>query len=144
MNVVYTPGFVKNGREFRRWNSGRKIIDRKAKKVGILKAEITGNKASIGFIPTTSLGTKITLNIALPGFDQKTDIAAGENSGRRLVHDFVVLDHHQHEQQTNGTSFHWTLDKLNENKLADVGGIALWVTAGNDPTPIQATGGFLQ
>lgn len=144
LDVVYTPGLVKNGREFRGWNQGRNILNNKTNKVGILKAEISGDSANIEFIPAKNLTTTLTLNIALLAFDQKIEVTAGENGGHLLVHDFVVRDYRQHEPKVAGKNVQWTLDDLNQKNLEDVSGIALWVTAGNDPTPIQATGGWLR
>lgn len=70
-----------------------------------------------------------------------TDVARGENAGRKLTHDFVVLAHHQSPLQGSSPR---TESKPEENSGGpDSRALAAWVSIGSDPTPIQATGGWL-
>lgn len=144
LDVVYTPGLVRNGREYRGWRLGRQLLADEPEQVGVLKAEINDQAATVEFIPLTEDKQALTLNVALLAFDQTTDVRRGENSGRQLIHDFVVIDYQQHVKQSWREHPQWTLENLNIENLQDFGAIALWVTAGNDPTPIQATGGWLK
>lgn len=139
LNVVYTPGFVKNGREWRGWFNRQALSNNSPSTAGVLQANIDKDNGSVEFKPAIPTATPLILNVALLGFDLATEVKRGENRGKRLEHDFVVLEFQQHQQTTNKPGHQWQLPGINGHKAS---GIALWVTHLNDPTPIQATGGF--
>ncbi|MCK5360833.1 MAG: DUF1223 domain-containing protein, partial [Gammaproteobacteria bacterium] len=80
------------------------------------------------------------LNIAVLGFDLHSKVRAGENFGRKLDQDFVVL---AHKRKTSADG-KWQM-KLPEvkEKYAKRTGLAVWVNKKGNQTPVQATGGWL-
>jgi len=140
---VYTPGLVYNGREWRSWFKRRTLPTSMPDNAGILKAVIEGNSFSAEFMPVRPQPSSLMLNIALLAFDQTNNISAGENSGKILNHDFVVINWQQYSQ-TSDKHHHWSLDGLPTRFPVNATGIALWVTSANDPTPLQAVGGYLK
>ncbi len=142
LNVVYTPGFVKNGREWRGWFD-KQPLRHNNNDVGILRANIDSKSKHVSFTPTTPAQGPLLLNVALLGFDLSSDIVNGENRGKRLEHDFVVLEFRQYQQNANQQGHHWQLEKNLLATSTEASGIALWLTRPNDLTPIQATGGLL-
>ena len=71
------------------------------------------------------------------GFDLNTKISAGENSGRNLKQDFVVLSLANEKVSGGKTEFAFNQDSR-------AGAIAAWITAPNQIDPIQAVGGWLR
>src|SRR5262249_31097237 len=89
---VYTPALVVNGKEWRDWFGGN-LTPTSSTKVGVfrLSLDVTG-KLSASFVPETRQPRGLVLSIALLGNELESDVKRGENSGRKLRHDFVVLD----------------------------------------------------
>ena len=143
VDVVYTPGFIMNGREWRGWFNKSALSGSDSQVVGVLKASIDRQGGKVEFIPATATQTPLLLNVAWLGFDLSSDIAAGENRGKRLTHDFVVLDMRQYRQTTSQNKYRWQLPELTSGIPDATKGIAIWITTLNDPTPLQATGGFM-
>ena len=90
----------------------------------------------------------LSFHVAILGFDVKTTVTKGENSGRELTHDFVVLAYDSQtlfKGEVNGEVIEQARmalpdsSKYKENKKA----IVVWVSKSNNPTPIQAVGGWL-
>jgi hypothetical protein len=139
---VYTPGFVVNGKEWRSWFGGNSMPTTSAK-VGVLRVSVGNNgKLTATFVPATTQPRALTLNVALLGNDLESDVKRGENSGRKLRHDFVVLDLFQTDMVNE--SNRWTgsvaLPRRSGNDKPSA--LAAWIT--DNGTPIQATGGWLQ
>ncbi|HEY2680712.1 MAG TPA: DUF1223 domain-containing protein, partial [Candidatus Udaeobacter sp.] len=89
---VYTPGFVVNGKEWRSWFGGN-VTPASSTKVGVLRLSLgDGGKLSARYIPEAKQARRLALNVALLGNNLESDVKRGENSGRKLRHDFVVLD----------------------------------------------------
>lgn len=136
---VYTPGFVTNGYEWRRWFNNKTIIQSDVETGelnvsihdGLIKAEYKGKEVE-------EMALKI--NVAVLGFGLETEIKAGENAGRTLHHDFVVVG------QDNQTSFNgqWTLPipDVQKHEMTRQG-IAVWISPINRQKPIQSVGGWL-
>lgn len=143
IDSVYTPGLIANGREWHGWRYHRQPSPSGQHQAGRLTAVLETDAARVDFLPAQPLNSALTLNIALLGFNQSTRIGAGENNGRTLVHDFVVLDFQQFPSTGTGR-YHWALPGLMATIPDNAGGVALWVTSADDPTPLQATGGFLK
>ena len=75
------------------------------------------------------------------GNDLESDVKRGENSGRKLRHDFVVLDLIKIDMtnESNG----WTGSVVLPMRSGDKpSALAAWIT--ENETPIQATGGWLK
>ena len=142
LKSVYTPGFVVNGREWRGWFRG---ASRPASSqiVGPLNVDIVEDVARIRFRPVTTDGP-FHARVALLGTNLATEVRAGENRGRQLVHDFVVLSDVEVPLAEDGDA--WRAEAPLAPLASDVargGAIAVWVTAGSHPAPVQATGGWL-
>jgi len=87
----------------------------------------------------TTARTRRVAHAAILGFGLTTEVAAGENTGRTLKHDFVALDH-QTAPMSNGTAaLSLTTDHPDAKRLA----LAVWVSGPDSPAPQQAAGGWV-
>lgn len=139
LGVVYTPGFVVNGHEWRRW-FGLSNIPESDQRVGELKLELDGNALRARYTPVIAEEKSLILNVAVLGVGLTVDVTRGENAGKQLSQDFSVLEHRQW-RSTNGE---WAVT-LPEVDLAAGArpAIAAWVNRSDSQTPIQAVGGWL-
>src|SRR5438132_9818405 len=60
-------------------------------KPGVLKITFANDNASAEFNPTNGAANDVDLHVAMLGFDLNAKPSAGENNGRNLRQDFVVL-----------------------------------------------------
>lgn len=135
VSSVYTPGFVVNGGEWRSWY-GLRTPPAGSATTGELTVTLDDDHFDARYRDPRVSGP-LRLNIALLGVDITTAVKAGENAGRQLHHDFTVLRYM--ELVSNDHSWSGTLAATNPR----AGAIALWVDRPDDPTPLQATGGWL-
>ncbi len=141
---VYTPGFVLNGREWRGFFTGSPLPTENKGRPGDLAIESAeADEWSVEYRPATASSPKnLKIHLAIIGFGHDTDVAAGENRGRRLAHDFVI---HQvvTKSLTHLKGTHKATVRTPRPSAAKRYGLAAWISANTDPTPIQATGGWL-
>lgn len=137
---IYTPEFVRDGREWQDWR-GSNAPAQSAAKPGELRAtSADGIEWKITFTPADGAAGDYEVHAALLGIDMKSDVKAGENGGRHLVHDFVALSVSDVPLQKNAA-----VVKLSSTPPKDSGklAVAIWVTRVGQLTPVQATGGWL-
>src|SRR5882672_8823723 len=100
---IYTPGFVLNGKEWRDWsgrNDGPKAGGANA---GVLTVSSSDpNRWQVSFAPPNTTGADYEVHGALLAGGLSSDVKAGENRGRLLRHDFVVLAFVQTSLVRNG------------------------------------------
>jgi hypothetical protein len=139
---VYTPGFVVNGKEWRGW-FGSNGIPTSSTKVGVLRVSLGNNgKLSATFVPETTRPRALALNVALLGNDLESDVKRGENSGRKLRHDFVVLNLIKIDMANESNRWTGSVALAMRSGNDKPGALAAWIT--ENGTPIQATGGWLK
>src|SRR6266480_6604485 len=98
-----------------------------------------GKEARLSFAPTRT-DSGYQAHLAGLGFDLASNVKAGENSGRKLSHDFVVLWVQKAATLAESSEVKFKIDNSKPDKI---GALAAWITRANNPTPIQATGGWL-
>jgi hypothetical protein len=130
---VYTPGFVLDGCE---WQE-RSVPSSSNEKAGVLKIALSNDKILAEFNRAENAIKDVDLHVATLGFDLTTKISAGENNGRSLRQDFVVLSL-KNEKMSDGKAE----TVLSPDSRA--GAIAAWITVANQIEPIQAVGGWLR
>jgi hypothetical protein len=139
---VYTPGFVVNGKEWRGWFDGNPT-PAESTKVGVLRVSLgDGEKLTATFVPATTQPHVLTLNVALLGNDLQSDVKLGENSGRKLRHDFVVLDLIQTDMTNESNRWTGSIALPTRTGNDKPSAFAAWIT--ENGIPVQATGGWLQ
>lgn len=138
IKAVYTPGFVVNGKEWRSWFSRGALPDTH-EQAGELQVTLDDRTIKARYLRPDLTGQPLKLNIALLGFDLKSEIKAGENRGKALTHDFVVL---AHQQQVSGAG-NWQLSLAEPHQPSSRMALAAWVTKVDNQAPLQATGGWL-
>lgn len=139
--VVYTPGVFRNGEEWRGWRD--EAARRQSRpRVGALAVQTDGRQVVARFDAHGEAVVE-TLSVAVLGMDLATDVSAGENRGRRLLHDFVVLG--LIEVPLTATDDGWQaramLPAIEDAppRLA----LAAWVSGEHSQAPLQAVGGYL-
>ena len=136
---VYTPAFVLNGREWR--NTTIPVVNDAA--LGALKATVQdSNAVMISFEPANGSSAKFDVYFARLGFGIAVNVRAGENNGRSLKHDFVVLSLVR-EKMSSGTQeirFPAASESVTRPERS---ALAAWVTKEGEITPLQAVGGWL-
>lgn len=130
---VYTPGLVVDGRE----SQSRNIPMLSTDKPGVLTITLANDKVSAAFNPANGAANDVDLHVAMLGFDLNTKPTAGENNGRNLRQDFVVLSL-ANEKMLNGKA------EIQLRVDSRAGAIAAWITLANQIEPIQAVGGWLR
>ena len=80
-----------NGDEWRDWFRKRVVAERRLSRAGILSATTTDEKKFVDFVSKDKT-SGLEAHVALLGCGINTKIGGGENNGRQLQHDFVVLE----------------------------------------------------
>jgi hypothetical protein len=141
---VYTPALVVQGREWRGWvcNSGFGVAP--GPDVGRLElVALDRNRAQVRFTPTTAISDSLTVNVAVLGFDPEPDVTQGENTGRILHHDFVVLATATAPLRRDGDGYVTGITIPPTEQQTERLGLAAWISTGADPAPLHAVGGWL-
>jgi hypothetical protein len=137
---VYTPGFVLNGREWR--NSG--VPAASNDKPGVLKLTVAdGDVVKATFSPEAGEARKFDLHVARLGSDLRINVKAGENSGRKLLHDFVVLSLVKEPLAANTKQLRLPPATAAQGSPPREA-VAAWITEAGQLEPIQAVGGWLR
>ncbi len=142
LSAVYTPGFLFDGREWRRWSGGRLPDLEPAREVGQLVLRLDGDWATAHFKPLVELG-RARVHVAVLGFGLRSEVPAGENRGRTLRHDFVVLGMSDQAMTASDDGLTARLPVPAPRRPAPRLGIAAWISDGYSQAPVQAVGGWL-
>ena len=142
VNTVYTPGMFKDGREWRGWIWGRTAKSNDSN-VGNLTIQLTDDVITASFDALDSPERNLTLHVALLGMNLDSQISAGENKGKTLQHDFVVLGHASTLIERREDNFLGQLRLPEPITEANEEALVAWVSPADRQAPIQATGGFL-
>jgi hypothetical protein len=103
---------------------------------------VNGERVSAFFNSFSGSAHRYDIHIARLGFSLRTDVTAGENNGRKLIHDFVVLGL-TNETMTSGPK-ELQLPSSSKKSAADQRtALATWITLADQIEPVQAVGGWL-
>ena len=142
--TVYTPGLFLDGREWRGWFRGESPSNTATGTAGALSIDVTDQQAEIAYLPPGQLSDDLVVHVAILGMGVQTEVLAGENRGRRLEHDFIVLDLAQRPLRRNGKIWSASLELAEPEAATEGLAIAAWVSRGDRQAPLQAVGGYLQ
>ncbi len=144
-SVVYTPAFVRNGREWRQWGGNDAPSDHPPGKPGVLDAaSVDGREWKITFNPGEGLNGDFEVHVALLASGMRSNVRGGENGGKQLVHDFAALAVMDGQMQKHDNK-RLALIKFSDDQFKTSGklAVAVWVTQAGEIVPVQATGGWL-
>jgi hypothetical protein len=144
LKTVYTPGFLLNGEEWRSFFGLRKLSPDMSELVGTLTINVDKQKLDATYVPMHLKNTKLKLNIAVLGFDLVTEVRAGENRGKQLKHDFVILGYGNIVMDSSEQGYIISSDFPDVSITAPRSGIVAWVSEGEEQTPIQVVGGWFE
>ncbi|MDJ0889760.1 MAG: DUF1223 domain-containing protein [Gammaproteobacteria bacterium] len=144
IGAVYTPGFVVGGREWRGWFRGKEPPLKTGQRVGTLSLSLDRERSALlSFAPASGLaGSTLTAHLAVLGFGISTPVGGGENAGRVLEEDFVVLGYGATADAQPSGEWRMDLPKTGSRGSSRLAVVA-WVSVDNDPAPIQAVAGWL-
>lgn len=141
-NSVYTPQFIINAKEYRKWFTTRAFPKFEKEYGGKLVSSLNENILDVSYFNKNISSEKVYLNIAILGFDYEVDVNAGENVYKTLEHDFVVLEHIQKFANIENNKLDANLDitqfKKNNKKTA----LVVWISQYNSNI-LQSTGGYI-
>lgn len=144
LHSIYTPTIIVAGQEWRR-RPWRNFPDLPVTDVGSLSLTLVSDTVNAQFDTSMSKHQTLVLNIALLAFDLKSQIQAGDNKGKTLTHDFVVVGYRTVAMQPKRTGFSakniaFPTTIVNSSRMA----LVAWTSRYDDPSPMQAVGGYLE
>lgn len=138
--TVYTPGLARGGEEWRIRDGG---MDRAGRSSGgVLVVKVSGEDVNVSFPAAKTLRGELHVNVARLGGGIASHVRSGENRGKKLEHEFLVLGWSQRRLSEGQAQL--LLPEIDKAVDAPRQAIAVWISRGEDPTPIQATGGWLE
>ena len=141
---VYTPAFVKNGKEWRTIIA-RRPPEKSTEKVGVLQAlKKAKGSYQVRFEPSLQkFKGPLILHWALLGHGLATSVTRGENSGKALKNNFTVLSHRQKPLTRKQERFQAEVKIAPTAIKAPEYALVFWLTTGHSQAAIQATGGCI-
>ena len=108
-----------------------------------MTARVTGDTVRVEYAAPGSGPYRV--HLALLGMGIETRVKAGENRGRTLAHEFVVLGTVTGALRRAGAAYGYR-GRLPVAAAAHdkAGALAVWVTRGSETAPLQAVGGLLR
>ena len=139
---AYTPEFFVDGREWAGWFRNPEL-DLPGTAAGNLEASVDENEVSIRYQPTEDLDSAMVAVVAVLGMGLETEVKAGENRGRKLQHDFVVLGMQGSTLRRDGEVHTASIPLPKVSAETEELSIAIWVKAKDGTEILQSTGGYL-
>jgi hypothetical protein len=140
---VYTPALVLNGAELRNWSSAN-LTSASDKAAGVLITKTSDEKSfTIEFRPPNGASGTWDAYLALLGSGISSNVRAGENRGRQLEHDFVVLDLRSMAMKSDDGTLRALLTTEATGETGARKAVAAWISPHDRLAPVQATGGWL-
>ncbi|MEZ8141821.1 hypothetical protein A1OK_19515 [Enterovibrio norvegicus FF-454] len=131
---VYTPGWFINDQEWRGFFARQSVPYANGPAASVLKASVNGNTLRVDYAGNERLNA----NFALLAMGLTTEVKRGENRGKTLEHEFVVVDFDAKAGQR-----HWQF-VLDEDTIETPSAIAVWLTPQGGGDPIQTVAGWLE
>ncbi|MCB9091460.1 MAG: DUF1223 domain-containing protein [Halobacteriovoraceae bacterium] len=142
---VFTPQILVNG--ISNIKATAPYPEARKTKVGQLKVKFNSKEdvADVVFTPAKKNLTKFKCEGALLGGGFQNKIKAGENSGKNLSHEFVVLTLSESLMKKMKNRYTCSLKLSTPNTFSDVKkkAIGVWIKEKASGKILQATGGFL-
>lgn len=145
-STVYTPGVRKSGYEWRAWRKANAQIPRlkEPNLAGELVLKVNQNgRFAAEFDAKYVKSDALQLNVAVLGQSLQSVVTRGENHGRTLEHDFVVLETATLSAPKQAGKVVWDGVVPTPKIQAQEYAIAAWVSEAGSQIPLQATGGPL-
>ena len=142
--VIYTPQFVLDGQDWRGWVDGHPLQVDDSAKVGAVTLSVDGRQVKLHFTPTHPRSERMQAHVVMLAFGIDVPVGAGENRGKTLRHDFLVVADSLGAllPAKDGYDATLTLSAPLAFKATRYA-LAAWVSAAGSPLPIQAAGGWL-
>lgn len=141
---VATPAFIVNGKNWHGWFNGDNLLIKRTPNNNKLSANIELDSITVKYAPAITNATSLTFHIALLGFNQKTKVVQGENHGRYLTHDFVVIGYQEGRLKKHLDQYQQTVALNKPEKFhSDKQAIVVWVSEENNPKPIRVIADWL-
>lgn len=140
--TIYTPEFVVDGQEWQGFFNQTPFYMPEEPKVGVLSLRADGGRVSLHFAPGAPAGVRLEAHAVLLAFGVDMHVGGGENKGATLRHDFLVVayGHAGMGAKDGGYDAQLILSPLRVKAARYA--LAAWVSAADDPTPLQAVGGW--
>ncbi|MDB5037029.1 MAG: hypothetical protein JWQ35_557 [Bacteriovoracaceae bacterium] len=139
-NYVYTPAFSLDGKEWKTLST-RDLISNSTKPITLSIYD----DGSSGFTVNIGAGapSNAILHLVELGMGIDSNVGAGENSGRQLVHDFTVIGWSQKIIHASDRKIHFERPHQSNKYQNTRKAVAVWVEEVGRPQPLQSVGGFL-
>ena len=131
---VYTPGFLVNSKECRGWFDKRKSQISESQSA-VLFLALKGDALEVAY----NKSGEYEVHMALLGFGLETRILRGENRGKVLRHDFVVLSLINAPMNGSKAQLLKPTNKIKAKRYA----LVVWVTPKNSMQVLQSVGSWL-
>ena len=136
---VYTPCFVRAGEE---WHPRQgPLIKENNGTPGDMEIEVRGTQVIVRYEPVHSKSASTRVHIALLGGGIESPVKRGENRGKRLRHEFLVLGTGSALLLSGEATL--SLPVAAPDVKIERHGLAAWITEDGAIAPVQATGGWL-
>ncbi len=144
-NSVYTPGMVFNGREYLKWRTNRDLPDTELTIGELFVNKLSSCEFKISFKPINQIKNSYRVLGTLLGCDLTSNVIRGENRGRELHHEFIVLTLAQTDMVLSSDGTYEAIINLKNSSHINPkqSAVAFWITLKNELQPIQAIGGYL-
>lgn len=139
---VYTPGMFVDGREWLGWRRAE-LPPRGDEPAGDLTLQVLGDTIDVRYVGGAPVPERLRVHVGLLGMNVATEVRAGENRGRRLEHDFVLLDLASTALAESEGVFAASASVAVDAAAADRVALIAWVSRVDRQAPLQAVGGFL-
>lgn len=137
---VYTPAFAVNGRESR----SPQLPGGSGTGAGVLSiAQPSGGSVTLTYAPAAAAAAQWDVHVAMLANGVVSKVGRGENAGRDLRHDFVVVDYAREPMSSDGGTAQARYTLRGNDAAGSRTALAAWVTRRGDLAPVQATGGWL-
>ena len=140
--VIYTPGMFVDGEEWLGWRRGKSPTGRRDS-AGVLTVRVFDEIIEVRYVADESQGGRLAVHVGLMGMNLETEVAAGENRGRRLRHDFVLLNLDRETLRGDEDGRTAVARLPYTDTIPSATALVAWVSDGRSQAPIQAVGGYL-